>query len=310
MSTDQEPLITPNNALQRYYASLESRIGYRLLLGGTRHFGYYDADTYWPFPISSALRRMEDQLFATLSLQQGARVLDAGCGVGHVAIHLAHKGLRVQGIDVVDRHLARARRNIAAAGVAHVVSVRKMDYHHLDALPARSFDGAYTMETLVHAADAEAVLAGLRRVLKPGGTVAFHEYEHDDSAAGANADAKQLEASMLAINEYAAMPANTRFRRGALAALLVEAGFEEVQTRDLSEHVMPMLRLFFVLAYIPYLLIALFGLQPYFVNAVAAVETYRARRYWSYAVVSARKPLRQEGGEGVRERKPGAVEDI
>jgi len=34
-----EPLIDTNAALLSYYDSLESRIGYRLLLGGTRHLG-------------------------------------------------------------------------------------------------------------------------------------------------------------------------------------------------------------------------------------------------------------------------------
>jgi hypothetical protein len=81
--------------LQSYYASLESCIGYLLLLGGTRHFGYYDKDTYWPFPINGALRMMEDHLFDTLGLKHRAQVLDAGCGVAHVAIHMAEKGLLV-----------------------------------------------------------------------------------------------------------------------------------------------------------------------------------------------------------------------
>lgn len=35
------PLINDNPELQSYYQSLESRIGYRLVLGGTRHFGYW-----------------------------------------------------------------------------------------------------------------------------------------------------------------------------------------------------------------------------------------------------------------------------
>lgn len=34
-----------NPTLQGYYKSLEPRIGYRLLLGGTPHFGYWDKDT-------------------------------------------------------------------------------------------------------------------------------------------------------------------------------------------------------------------------------------------------------------------------
>lgn len=36
-----QPLINDNPHLQSYYQSLESRIGYRLVLGGTRHFGYW-----------------------------------------------------------------------------------------------------------------------------------------------------------------------------------------------------------------------------------------------------------------------------
>lgn len=41
MDEQKEPLINHNPSLQSYYTSLESRIGYRLFLGGTRHFGYY-----------------------------------------------------------------------------------------------------------------------------------------------------------------------------------------------------------------------------------------------------------------------------
>ncbi|KAL1864736.1 hypothetical protein Daus18300_007538 [Diaporthe australafricana] len=40
-SGEAEPLINDNPELQSYYQSLESRVGYRLVLGGTRHFGYW-----------------------------------------------------------------------------------------------------------------------------------------------------------------------------------------------------------------------------------------------------------------------------
>lgn len=36
-----------------------------------------------------------------LKLKEGSLVLDAGCGVGHVAITGAQYGLRICGIDVV-----------------------------------------------------------------------------------------------------------------------------------------------------------------------------------------------------------------
>lgn len=160
--------INSNPDLQSYYGSLESRIGYRLLLGGTRHFGYWAHDTWWPFPLSSSLRRMEDQLGAILHLPRGFIVLDAGCGVGHVALHVAEKlWLRIQPIDIVDRHIAKARANVAKAEVpapGGAISVRRMDYHHLEVLESASLDGVYTMETFVHATDPAAVLAGFYRL--------------------------------------------------------------------------------------------------------------------------------------------------
>ena len=66
--------------------------------------GYYYQDTYWPFPISKALRSMEDDLFQSLKLSAGNQVLDAGCGIGHVAMHFAQRGIQVEGVDIVDRH--------------------------------------------------------------------------------------------------------------------------------------------------------------------------------------------------------------
>ena len=149
-----EPLINKNQSLQGYYTALESRVGYKLVLGGTRHFGFYAPGTYWPFPIGKALRAMEDHLIGTLDLKTGSDVLDAGCGVGHVAMHLGKKGYHVQGIDVVDHHLVKARRNIEAEALQDMVKVAKGDYHHIS-FADNSFDGVYTSETFVHATEPE-----------------------------------------------------------------------------------------------------------------------------------------------------------
>ncbi|KAK9321095.1 S-adenosyl-L-methionine-dependent methyltransferase [Lipomyces orientalis] len=285
-SPDQEPVINPNRPLQDYYGSLESRLGYRLMLGGTRHFGYYNTDTYWPFPINRSLRAMEDHLFDSLGLEPGAKVLDAGCGDGHVAMHLAGRGLRLQGIDVVDRHIRKAQRNIRAQGLQDTVAVRKMDYHHLDGLADESFDGVYTMETFVHATDPEAAANEFFRVLKPGGSIALYEYDHGDISASAN----KFKVSLEKINKYAAMPGYDRFGPGVLQRILEQAGFQEVVVTDLTVNVTPMLRLFCVIAYLPYLLIRLLALEARFVNTVAGVQGYRARNTCRYVAVSGRKP--------------------
>ncbi|KAJ5773633.1 hypothetical protein N7457_008529 [Penicillium paradoxum] len=287
--SESKPLINQNPVLQSYYASLESRIGYRFLLGGTRHFGYYDTDTlwqrWWPFPITKALRRMEDYMFETLNLPTGATVLDAGCGYGLVAIHMANRGLNVRGIDIVDRHIARARRNIRAAGLDKAIMIQKADYHRLEEFETDSLDGIYTMETLVHATDVKSVLEGFHRVLKPGGSLVLFEYAHFTS--------NDSESTKLfdQVNVYAAMPANAKFEANTLRSLVEEIGFEDVQTRNLSEHVKPMLRLFYAFAYFPYLFVRLFGLEKYFINIVAAIVAYRYYDQHQYVAIRATKPL-------------------
>ncbi|KAI1112546.1 S-adenosyl-L-methionine-dependent methyltransferase [Nemania sp. NC0429] len=351
--------INPNPRLQSYYASLESVLGYDLLLGGTRHFGYYeDAAAYNPFPLSGALRRMEEELFRALRLPRrsgGARVLDAGCGYGHVARYMARKGLRVTGIDVVERHLRKARETAAkemeagrngkgrgkgeaeaegeAEGEGEVGSmeIRHMDYHHLEGLADESFDAVYTMETFVHATDPEGVLRGFFRVLKPGGRIAMHEYDHmleEVEAEGENKDKKKekgnkkgeekkeggkkdkekktpgrdLQRAMRQVNEWSAMPTNAISSPGAFKRMLEGAGFVDVEVRDLSAHIRPMTRLFYVLAIVPFYVISLLRLERYFVNTVAGVGAYRGYGFWRYVQVRARKPGGEEE-EGVGRRE-------
>ncbi|QSZ28644.1 hypothetical protein DSL72_003143 [Monilinia vaccinii-corymbosi] len=282
------PLISENYALQEYYHTLESRLGYHIVLGGTRHFGYYERDKYNPFPIGAALHRMEDYLAKTLSLPSGSQVLDAGCGVGHVALRLAKSHLlEVQGIDVVDHHLEKARQNIEKQGMEARVTVRKMDYHHLDGIPNNSLEGAYTMETLVHSTSPETVASEFYRVLKPGGRVALFEYEHS----GMSSEPKAGVNSWSTINKYSAMPAFDQFTYGSISSIFTDAGFTNVQREDITMHVKPMVRFFFILAYIPYLLVSAFGLQKHFINTMAGVEGWKCRNSIKYVVVSGTKPM-------------------
>lgn len=279
--------VNENEMLQSYYHTIESRLGYRLVLGGTRHFGYWDRDTYWPFPLSRGMRNMEDKLGELLALPPGAQVLDAGCGVGHVAIHMVRKfGLRLKCIDVIQHHVEKARRNVKAAKLPEgTITIQRGDYHNLSNIKEGSLDGIYTMETFVHATDPEAVLAGFYRLLKPGGRLVQFEYDHD--LPSANAD---LVNSMRKINEFSAMPTNARSSPGFFKTMIEEAGFVDVVERDYSANIRPMTRFFFLLAIVPYLFVRLFGLERYFINTVAGVESYRGKEHWHYLALSATKP--------------------
>ena len=308
MDDQEEPLINHNPTLQSYYTSWESRIGYRLFLGGTRHFGYYPPDARWPFPINPALRRMEDHLFQSLKLQPGARVLDAGCGVCHVAMHLAGKGLQVYGIDVVKNHVRWAQQCIKDRGFEKSVSARLMDYHHLEGLPDESFDGVYTMETLVHATDPEKALGEFFRVLKPGGSIALYEYDHPSRDAVPKDVPGDLLKSLEQVNRRASMPANESFENGVLQSMLERRGFQGVAVDNLSENIKPMIMLFYVVAYIPFLIIRFLGLEAWFVNTQAGVQGYQVLKWklWRYVAVTAKKPSKKVSDDnGLRDRRTG-----
>ncbi|KAL8927023.1 MAG: hypothetical protein Q9208_002568 [Pyrenodesmia sp. 3 TL-2023] len=294
-------------SIQRLYDGWESRIGYRALLGGTRHFGYYDPGTLWPFPVSTALRRMEDHLYKSLNLPSGSKVLDAGCGVGHVALHLAHRGLHVQAIDITPNHAIWAQRNVERQGMQDSVHVQWGDYHNLPFV-SDSFDGVYTMETLVHASDPARAVAEIYRVVKPGGHIVFHEYDHIDPTKPPPDCPPSLLADLLRINTHLA--GNQFFNRGVLQGIMEEQGFVDVTSRDLSENMRPLMRLFYFIGFLPYLIICLLGLQDRFVNTEGGVQGYRglSRGYWRYMVLTARKPGRLDGKaggerEGVRQRR-------
>ena len=280
------PLIDSRPLLQKYYDSLESRIGYRLFLGDSRHFGYYASPTSSPWPVGPALRAMEGQLFEALRLPPGSRVLDAGCGTGHVAIYMANRGdYRIEGIEYMERHVIKAQRNVRRAGLQNYITVQHGDYHHLEAFASNSFDGIYTMETLVHSTDPLQVLREFRRILRPGGHLALHEYDHEDLSKTPTG----LTDAMANVNKYAAMPGNEMFDKDYLKELVREAGFDDVQLRDLSAHITPMLWLFYIFAVIPLFFFRLLGIEHWFVNTLAGAAMYQGRGLWRYIQVAGKK---------------------
>jgi sterol 24-C-methyltransferase len=92
------------------------------------------------------------------------------------------------------------------------------------------------------------------------------------------------------INDFAAMPTNALSHPGVFQQMLEDSGFTNVVVRDYSENIKPMTRLFFLLAYIPYLIITLLHLERYFINTVAGVQSYQGHGHWRYIAISATKP--------------------
>jgi SAM-dependent methyltransferase len=99
----------------------------------------------------------------------GARVLEVGCGPGHLSTRLAHHGFEVTGLDLDPAMLARARANTdrLSSGNQRRPSFVVGDVAAL-AFPDRSFDLVVSTLSMHHWADPAAGLAEIGRVLRPG----------------------------------------------------------------------------------------------------------------------------------------------
>lgn len=276
----------PSNygAVEHYYSMAETRLDFGFLTGGTRHYGLYQPGD-WAWNWSAAMRRMEDKLAADLAPVPGDHVLDAGCGVGDVALRLAATwGCRVLGVDILGSCIDQARRRARRGGLAGQAEFRQASFDSLD-IADGTFDGAYTLETLIHAPDPAAVLSELHRVLRPGGRIVLIEYAHAPEQDMPPAAA----AAFREINEAASMPGNARFEYGYVERELRQAGFTGVTTEDLTAQMLPMARCFARMARIPYEVARLFRCTDKIINSTAAVKFWRYRSYYRYQIYTARR---------------------
>jgi len=230
---------------------------------------------------------MEQELAEKLNLPTGSKVLDAGCGVGDVASYLASNcGYQVEGVDILDFNIDEAKKRIESRGLSDLVNVQLMSYEDLD-FPAKSFDAIYTMETFVHSSQPQKVLRDFYRLLKPGGKIVLFEYAHEDFRQMSERAKKVISF----INRYSAMPAFQEFTYGVQRKMMEESGFVDIKVTNISKYIMPMLKAFNILAYVPYAIITILGKRSQYVNMMSAVELYRYRNYIRYNIYTAEKPI-------------------
>jgi SAM-dependent methyltransferase len=131
-------------------------------------------------------RRLGDQadtlaelLHDGTSYPAGSRVLEVGCGVGGQTLHLvaSSPAAEIIAIDISAESLRRARARVSAHAPAAAVQWRRADLLDLP-FAAATFDHLFVCFVLEHLADPVAALAGLRRVLRPGGTITVIEGDH------------------------------------------------------------------------------------------------------------------------------------
>ena len=122
-------------------------------------------------------RRVAEVFIASLGMQAGARWVDVGCGTGAVTetiLRLARPA-GVVGVDPSEAFVTFAREHIADDRAHFALG----DGAALP-LPDHGADAAVSGLVLNFAADPVAMLADMRRVTRPGGTVAIYVWDYAD----------------------------------------------------------------------------------------------------------------------------------
>lgn len=112
-----------------------------------------------------------DHFIHNSGMQDGMRILDAGCGVGGCGIHfLTKKNVSLEGITISQEQAEAGIQNIKNNNLEGKFNIRQGDFHHLsDHYEMEKFDLIYFLESLVHSNRPDIVLRECSKVLKKGG---------------------------------------------------------------------------------------------------------------------------------------------
>jgi ubiquinone/menaquinone biosynthesis C-methylase UbiE len=111
-------------------------------------------------------------------LRPGRSLLDIGCGPGTITVDLAARVApgRVTAVEVTEQALGLARAEADRRGQENIDFV-VADVHALD-FPDGTFDVVHAHQVLQHVADPVGALTEMRRVCRPGGTVAARDGDY------------------------------------------------------------------------------------------------------------------------------------
>ena len=134
------------------------------------------------FLFRGKLRELRQRTADLARIQPGEKILDVGCGTGTLAMEVALRvGAtgRVFGIDPGEQQIARARSKAARRSLSIEFQVGVIE--HLD-FPDQTFDVVLSTIMMHHLSDTlkRQGLAGIARVLKPGGRLVIADFKRPE----------------------------------------------------------------------------------------------------------------------------------
>lgn len=162
-------------AIKKYYS--DTQFEYKLVWNWRSkftpalHFGYYDEKAT---DHHRSVIRANEVLAEMGNIRQGARIVDAGCGLGHSTLWLAeHFNATVTGITIVPRQVATMQKFIVKNGIKNVAFL-EASYFNMP-FEDNSIDVVWAIEAVCHAQDKSMFYKEAYRVLKPGGKLLIGE---------------------------------------------------------------------------------------------------------------------------------------
>jgi ubiquinone/menaquinone biosynthesis C-methylase UbiE len=162
-------------AIKKYYS--DTQFEYKLVWNWRSkhtpalHFGYYDEKAT---NHHRSVIRANEVLAEWGNIQQGAIIVDAGCGLGHSTLWLAeHFNARVTGITIVPKQVETMKKFIAKNQIKNV-DFLEATYFNMP-FKDNSIDVVWAIEAVCHAKDKFQFYKEAYRVLKPGGKLLIGE---------------------------------------------------------------------------------------------------------------------------------------
>lgn len=168
------------NAAERYYDDNTPGIYLRGWNRDHIHFGLFEPGEC-PGPgeiladsegLARAVTRMVEVIVEPAAIVNDHHVLDAGCGVGGTAVHLAKTiGCNVIGVNINSMQLEIARQKATDAGLEDRVDFLYADCSRNLPFADASIDVVVNIESACHYDDRSNFLREASRVLKPSGKI-------------------------------------------------------------------------------------------------------------------------------------------